>query len=72
MQRLCGRKFFLQLMVLGAGMGDLAPVQISSGQSLNQHFRRCQIGGDGHVVLVAEAADVGQVGLVLLILGEEK
>ena len=50
-------------------MGDLAPVQVAPGEALNEHLGGGEVGGDGHVVLVAQAANIGQIGLGILVLG---
>ena len=56
---------------LGFGIDDVAPIQITAGQTQHQHLRRGQIAGIGDVVLVAQAIDVGDVlvgGLVAWII----
>ena len=46
---------------LGFGIDDVAPVEVTTGQTQHQHLRRGQIAGVGDVVLVAQAIDVGDV-----------
>ena len=45
----------------GGGIDDAAPVQIATGQTQYQHLRRGDVAGEGDVVLVAQAGDIGDV-----------
>ena len=45
----------------GGGIDNIPPVQIPPGQTENQHLRRGDVAGEGDVVLVAQAGDVGDV-----------
>ena len=53
----------------GGGVDDAAPVQIAAGQTQYQHFRRCDVAGEGDVVLVAQAGDIGDLAGHLFVVG---
>ena len=53
----------------GRGVHDAAPVQIAPGQAQHQHLGGGDVAGEGDVVLVAEAGDVGDLSGHLLVVG---
>ena len=54
---------------LALGVDDVAPVQVAPVQAQHQHFGGGQIAGKGDVVLVAQAGDIGNIVIGVLLVG---
>ena len=50
----------------GLWIDDIAPIKVAAVEAVNQRLRRCNIGCNRDVVHVAQAKQVGFVGLMRL------
>ena len=46
-------------------MQHLSPVQVATLEAHDEHFRTGQVGGDGHILLVAVADGFDHIGVVV-------
>ena len=53
-----------EFLVLGLSMVHFSPVQVTTLQAHDEHFGAGQVGGDGHIVLVAMADGLDHLGVI--------